>query len=578
MNISSIRATPVTGKYFFYLITLFALLNLYACHPAHQVRPKQNMETVHAAVKEPGQTKTSNITTPKLPPADITQALLPGYPVAGHTKPVINAEPRFNVMADNVPAKAFFMSLVKDTPYNMVVHPGIKDDISLSLKNVTLSETMEMVRSVYGYEFIKIANGYEVLSNKLMTRIFNINYLNINRSGNSKIQVSSGQVSKTTSTTSDTDTNNNDKETLASSSVSGSELNTSSNSDFWPELEESLKIIIGEDKDKSVIVNPLSGIVMVHATPSEIRKIEDFLEMTQSIIQRQVILEAKIIEVALNDGYQSGINWAALNSGGSITGAQIGGGTLLGSSANPSIAGNSGNLDPNNYTPIQGATAAAFGGMFSLAVNFDRFNAFIELLGTQGDVHILSSPRISTINNQKAIIKVGSDEFFVTDIESRTTTTTAATQDQTVDVELTPFFSGVALDVIPQIDENGGIILHIHPTVSDVIEKTKQINITASNTMSVPLAFSSIRESDSIIRAQSGQIIAIGGLMKTSISSNDAGIPGLRSIPLIGTLFTHKKESTRKSELVILIRPIVVNNDYSWRQWIKKSYPLLHEK
>ncbi|NOX09779.1 MAG: pilus (MSHA type) biogenesis protein MshL [Gammaproteobacteria bacterium] len=577
MNISSIQMTPVTSKYFLQLIILFALLNLYACHPAHQVRPKQNMETVHAAVKEPNQNK-KNIVPPTLPPADITQALLPSYPVSSHKKSTINTEPRFNVITDNVPAKAFFMSLVKDTPYNMVVHPGIKGNISLTLKNVTLNETMKMVRSVYGYEFMKITNGYEVLSNKLITRIFNINYLNINRSGNSKIQVSSGQVSKTTTTGSDTDTNNNNNETLASSSVSGSELNTSSDSDFWPELEQSLKTIIGEDKDKRVIVNPLSGIVMVHATPSEIRKIADFLEMTQSIIQRQVILEAKIIEVALNDGYQSGINWAALNSGGSITAAQVGGGTLLSSSTTPSIAGNNGILDPNNYTPIQGTTAAAFGGMFSLAVNFDRFNAFIELLGTQGDVHILSSPRISTINNQKAIIKVGSDEFFVTDIESRTTTTTAATQDQTVDVELTPFFSGVALDVIPQIDENGSIILHIHPTVSEVIEKTKQINITANNTMSVPLAFSSIRESDSIIRAQSGQIIAIGGLMKTSISSNDAGIPGLRSIPLIGNLFSHKKESTRKSELVILIRPIVVNNDYAWQKWIKKSYPLLHEK
>jgi MSHA biogenesis protein MshL len=209
--------------------------------------------------------------------------------------------------------------------------------------------------------------------------------------------------------------------------------------------------------------------------------------------------------------------------------------------------------------------------MFSLALSVGSdFTAFIELLKTQGDVQVLSSPQVSTVNNQKAVIKVGQDEFFITDVESNTSTTTATASTQS-NVELTPFFSGVALDVIPQINENGEIILHVHPTVSTVTEKTKNISVASDTALSVPLAISSIRESDSIIRAKSGQVVIIGGLMQNSVEQNVSKVPLLGDIPLLGALFRHTQDVSKKSELVILLKPVVIDSDKQMSDQVERA-------
>jgi MSHA biogenesis protein MshL len=173
------------------------------------------------------------------------------------------------------------------------------------------------------------------------------------------------------------------------------------------------------------------------------------------------------------------------------------------------------------------------------------------------------------VNNQKAVIKVGTDEFFVTGIE--TDTTQANNNFNTsINVELTPFFSGVALDVIPQINASGEVTLHIHPSVSEVKEKTKQIQVSSGDEgiLKVPLALSTIRESDSIIRAQSGQVVVIGGLMQTVVQDNEAGVPYLSQVPILGGLFRHRKQVSVKSELVILLRPIIVEDHDVWDDYM----------
>jgi MSHA biogenesis protein MshL len=183
---------------------------------------------------------------------------------------------------------------------------------------------------------------------------------------------------------------------------------------------------------------------------------------------------------------------------------------------------------------------------------------------------VLSSPQVSTTNNQKAVIKVGTDEFFITDVETNTNTSTVSSNVQN-NVELTPFFSGVALDVIPQIGEDNSITLHIHPTVVDVSEKVKNVAVSETTTLSVPLAVSSIRESDSVIRAQSGQVVIIGGLMKNKTTNNVDSVPFFGDIPLIGGLFRHNQELTVKSELVILLKPTVVEGPQQWAQSLKNA-------
>ncbi len=507
--------------------------------------------------------------TPVAGTQNISDALLPPININVPGKTGVDTEPRFDIKVDRVAARTFFMGLVQGTPYNMVVHPKVRGSISLDLKNLTITEVLETVRDVFGYDYEKGPSGFRVFPNSLRTRIFKMNYLDVVRNGNSQMRVSSGQVTDAPNNrTSSTNTNTNSANRNASS-TSGSQVSTKSASDFWKQLTQSVKSIVGNKTGRKVVVNKHSGVIVVHAMPAELRAVEKFITTTQRIIQRQVIIEAKVIEVELSDNFQAGINWSAFGrSAGhnsSLLLSQTGGGSIIGSSTGTSIIdGNSGTLAPNNYSGVNGSATSAFGGVFSLALQIgNSFTSFLELLKTQGDVHVLSSPQVSTINNQKAVIKVGQDEFFITDVDSSTNTSSSTSSTQN-NVELTPFFSGVALDVIPQISEQGYITLHIHPTVSTVVERVKQISLNSSSSLSVPLALSSIRESDTIIRARDGQVVIIGGLMQNTTKNEDASVPVLGDIPVIGNLFKHQRKAYKKSELVILLRPVIVKDDTQW--------------
>jgi MSHA biogenesis protein MshL len=181
---------------------------------------------------------------------------------------------------------------------------------------------------------------------------------------------------------------------------------------------------------------------------------------------------------------------------------------------------------------------------------------------------VLSSPRVSTVNNQKAVIRVGSDEYFVTSISNNTTANVSSVT-STPNIELSPFFSGISLDVTPQIAENGEVILHIHPVVSEVQDQLKVFTVGDEN-FSLPLALRGIRESDSIVRAANGQVIVLGGLMQENINNVDGKRPFIGDIPVVNTLFRTKNKSRTKTELVILLRPIVVD-DQTWREEVDRS-------
>ena len=214
------------------------------------------------------------------------------------------------------------------------------------------------------------------------------------------------------------------------------------------------------------------------------------------------------------------------------------------------------------------AISATLGGVTSLSFVNKDFSGVLNLLQTQGNVQVLSSPRVTAINNQKAVIKVGDDEYFVTDVSSESTVT-AATASTTPNIELTPFFSGIALDVTPQIDAQGGVLLHVHPSVIETEEQEKVVTLNEEQFV-LPLAASNIRESDTIIHARSGEIVVIGGLMQSIISETESKTPLLGDIPLLGNLFKNRQESEIKKELVILLRPTVVSAD-TWRQQLIRS-------
>ncbi|GMR07390.1 MAG: pilus (MSHA type) biogenesis protein MshL [Gammaproteobacteria bacterium] len=504
-------------------------------------------------------------------PADVSDALMPDVGIALPGTPdaaAVQQEQHFDISVSDAPAQEFFMSLVEGTPYNMVVHPNVSGSISLSLKDVTIPEVMAIARNVYGYEYTRTATSYQVLPVALQTRIFQVNYLNLSRKGESQTRVSSGQVTQSERALS---RRGGGTTTTSSDEASGSKVKTESASDFWAELKMSLDAIVAGKEGRSVILSPNTGAVVVRAMPEELREVERFLNIIQNSAERQVIIEAKIIEVELKDGFQSGINWTALGrpgTGKTIQGGVSGGGSIFTGTGLTGTAGTNVTLQPG-VAPYTAIIDTAFGGVFSLAANLNDFAAFIELLETQGNVQVLSSPRVSTVNNQKALIKVGVDRFFVTDI-STTTVTGSTSSTSNPNVTLTPFFSGIALDVLPQINDEGDVILHIHPTVSEVTEENKSIGLTSTSTITIPLAVSSIRESDTIIRARSGQIVVIGGLMQNTTREEVGGVPLLSDLPFVGSLFRHTKQSSKKSELVILLRPIVVGES-TWQTQLENS-------
>ncbi|MBU2675793.1 MAG: pilus (MSHA type) biogenesis protein MshL [Gammaproteobacteria bacterium] len=493
------------------------------------------------------------------------------------TSPVMPTEPaaeRFNLNSEDTPAQAFFMALVDQTQHNIVVHPQVSGSISLMLQNVTVQEVLEVVSEVYGFNYRRTAAGYIVYPATLQSRIFQINYLNLQRSGVSRTRVSSGQVSESRRS----GRNNSDVGGLAdmqsgrssddSQEISGSGIETNYAADFWNELQDTLEQIIGDADGHQVVVNSQTGVIVVRAMPDKLRSIGDYLDAIQDIAQRQVVLEAKIVEVQLSDGFRSGINWVSVSqnsSGDTFTLGQLA--PPPGFTGDPSdLGGAPVTVQPGN--PITGFTTATLGGAFTMAFDIGDFNAFLELLEQQGETRVLSSPRVSTLNNQKAVIKAGTDEFFVTDVSSNTVTGTSSTTSR--NVELTPFFSGIALDVTPQISADGEVTLHIHPTVSEVRDQQKNLTVSGE-TDTLPLAFSEIRESDSIVKARSGQIIVIGGLMRNSMIDENFSTPMLSKLPGIGGLFKSKRSVERKTELVILLKPIVINGDETWTQMADES-------
>jgi MSHA biogenesis protein MshL len=544
----SIRKTPYQSG----MACLTAVLLLVGCadNPVRQ-----------ANTQLPGGTSTATPTPPPAPPPDITDALLPPMP---EQQP---EQPRLDVDAQQVPAVDFFTSLVRGSQVNMVVHPEVSGNISLSLRRVALEEVMQIVHRVYGYEYEKTSSGYLVLPARLQARTFHVNYLNLQREGESQTRVSAGELAQGDDSGPQTNGGSNDQESRPQ--AFGTRVQTRTVSDFWSELDASLSAIVGEAEGRAVVLSPQASLVVVRAMPSELREVEQYLSDVQASMNRQVILEARILEVRLDEGFQSGINWAQLlESDGDVS--------VIGQRSSGLFQDEAGRFSANDllgddgqsfspFDPVGGLDNSAFGGVFSAAVRLGDFAAFIELLERQGDVHVLSSPRIATINNQKAVIKVGSDEFFVTDISTTTVASTATTT--TPNVQLTPFFSGIALDVTPQISLDNEVILHIHPSVSEVTDQRKEISVGGQD-QSLPLAFSTVRESDSIIRAANGQVVVIGGLMQEQIQYDQAGVPVLGRMPLVGPLFRQTRERLVKTELVILLKPIVVESARTWQQQI----------
>ena len=478
---------------------------------------------------------------------------------------------RFDLSVNNAPAAQVFLQLGNGTAYNMLVAPEVSGTLSVTLKNTTVLEAMDTLRELFGYEYRVTGNRIFVYPNTVQTRLYRINYLPGRRQGASDIRVTSSAITLTGTGNS---SNNNNSNSGSNNSNGGngntgqsqrpddsSHVRTTSDADFWREVQASLTALVGTAGGRNVVLNPAAGVVVIKATPGELRQVENYLKAVQLSIERQVMLEAKIVEVELSRDSQTGINWAGF---GRLLGSKTA--LTIGSAAPGATLQPNGSLsvDGNTVTPGGALAAAALGkGFYGMALQSTNFAALLNFLQTQGDVQVLSSPRIATLNNQKAVLKVGSDELYVTGVTSNTTSTGNSTV-STPTVTLQPFFAGIALDVTPQIDENGQVMLHIHPSISTVTEKQKNIDLGTLGSFRLPLAASTVNETDSIVRVRDGQIVAIGGLMKQVLQNDRSGLPGLSDAPVVGGLFRQTNNVMSKRELVIMLKPTIITDDGGW--------------
>ena len=529
-------------------------------------------------------------------------------------------EERITITSPNLPADVFFNSLVVDTDYGVVISEDVDVRINLSLPNVTVEEAMDIVAEIYNLDITRRGNIFTVREGGLRTRQFTIDYLNVQRQGTSSISVSAqggqgggggfgggqfggGQFGGGRGGFGGGGNfggggfgggGNFGGGNFGGGGFggggfggggfggggAGGQITTSTSTDFWSDLETAITNLIGieiqssgaasggggfgggfgglsgagsrnqstvTDEGKSVLVQPLTGIIVVTAFPHELDRVENFINLAQEALRREVIIQVQFLEVVLNKGFQYALDFNTFGqqANNPITGSGAFDGTeegLLGSANR--IAGEF--LPGDN--DIDGIA-----NPLKISTNFSDFDAVFRLLETRGTVQVISSPQLRVLNNQKAVFSDGDQEFFQT--QADTTTITGSNNTTTnANNNLQQFFSGISMDITPQISANGDITLHVHPTITSVESQIKQIGGQL-----VPLAKTSTREIDTVIKAENGKIIVLGGLAFERNITESAGIPGINSIPIVGDVLEQQQRQSVKSEFIILLKPIIAN-------------------
>jgi MSHA biogenesis protein MshL len=558
---------------------LILSLVLTSCSALDLARLKNSPPSKEKAQKPP--TREVMIPLAKTPPSKLPEALTEIQPSLDLKIP----EPkgvRFTMSARGVDIKNVLFALSQEIDQNIVIDPNVNKQATVDLKNVTLEEALESLLTPLHLDYVMDEKLIRVRREQMQTRTFFLNYIISKREGKSVLESSSG-----TSGTSAGDATTSSGSSNGTIGRSTSGVESSEETDIWTELEAGLQSIVTpsastqggssasdsssgdseladsvdaaggdsaglvssllgggagptssvesdsgdteesstpvdqEDEERSFLtVNRQAGMILVKDFPDVILQVAEFIENIEGSIQRQVFIQAKIIEITLNDDYKLGVDWSLVSPF--------------------TLAHGSGTSD-ENFT----ATGAA---NFAYGLSNSSFNVVVDALSQQGQVSVLSSPKIATLNNQRAVIKVGTDDvFFVPEITAATATTAATT---VFDVETITI--GIILDVVPQINPNGQIMMSINTSITEKSgERTSPDNVVV-----VPIL--DVRESNSVVLAQHGQTIVIGGLMKTKKEVDDNSVPILGGIPYIGDLFHWSNQTESKTELVIMLTPEIM--------------------
>lgn len=508
----------------------------------------------------------------------VTSALLPPM-VHDLPRPSPVPEQRFDLRVGNAPVTQVYQAIASGSRYSILLPPSLSGNTTVDLKDVTVREALDVMRELYGYEYRVEGTRIYIQPATLQTRILQVSYPSNRRTGRSDTRVSSGSITTNTGATGATSGGSTTTGGTSSMATEGSQVSTTTDSDFWKELQASLEALVGTEGGRQIVISQRTGVLVVKGYPKDLREVEAYLRAARLSIERQVMLEAKIVEVSLKEGAETGINWALMAQGNHrlSMGADTSRINVPGSlGRDAGIPTGSLVTDVDTSTTPATVTATTLsqllsnpatttaGSLMGLAFTNNTFNGLLAFLETQGKVQVLSSPRVAAVNNEKAVLRVGTDDFFITNV-STSTTSSASGNVTTPSITVQPFFSGISLDVTPQIDEDGMVTMHVRPSVSDVTERSRVVNLGTLGTFRLPLASSNVNQTDTIVRVQDGAIVAIGGLMQQSQTGDQAQVPGAGDVPVAGHLFKRTARTFAKRELVFLIKPTVIKGDTQWR-------------
>jgi general secretion pathway protein D len=499
----------------------------------------------------------------------------PPPPTAGTIPPPVQVAPvlpkpepkpapeTYSVVVNGVPAQDLLFALARDARLNIDVHPGITGSVTLNAVDQTLPQLLERISRQVDMRYELSGPNLQIRPDAPFLRAYRIDFIsasrNVKMQSQTNTQFGGGTASSGTGGA-----------TAAGSTTgtgSTATIDVASNNQLWDTLVQNLKDIVADGAGGAqaakppagaapaasgdVIGNRESGVLYVRATSRQHARVQEFVDSVMANVRRQVLIEATVAEVQLSNEYQRGIDWQRLRTGATTTGRPAFGTGQSGAEFNQT---------PEN-TPA-GITTNAF--LLGGAVVSQNLNVAIKLLESFGNVRVLSSPKISVLNHQTALLRVTRDIVYFTIKPSSTPVTVTGGVGGIVvppSFETTPNVAaeGFMMSVLPQISEADTVVLNVRPTIRRKVRDAPDPNPGLGTVPNLIPEFET-REFDSMLRMQSGQTAVLGGLMQDSVDNVEDTIPGVNRIPFFGKLFAQERKVTRKTELVIFLRATVIHD------------------
>ncbi|VAW47828.1 Type II secretion pathway protein D homolog [hydrothermal vent metagenome] len=450
----------------------------------------------------------------------------------------------YSITAVNVPVVELLFQVAKDAGRQIDLYKGIKGNVTINALNQPLEKILERISEQAGFMFSVEGNTIKVQPDLPEWRNYKVDYVNVSKvsedSIDMRMMVSSpagGGAGKSTK-------------------GSFSRVTVKSEHNFWKKLEENVKLLAQLDPSnkkgkiaQNTVINPEAGVISVYTSAKKHKAIKKYIRDVTIRVERQVLIEATVVEVLLNDQFQAGIDWSVLD------------GRAFGKSGGLKLSSPSFGLSTGANSGFSVATLNPSGAVGGIATGDWNILANLQLLKTFGDSKVLSSPKIMAINNQTALLKVVENLVYFT-VDVNTTAATATTVGLTTyESEINTVPVGFTMSVTPFVSENGNVTLNVRPTISRKVGEVLDPNPAlkeAGVENNIPIIQE--KEMSSVLLLKDGQTAVIGGLIEDLDTQNRLGLPWFSDIPVIGNLFSSQKDRTKKTELVIFIRPTIIKN------------------